>query len=399
MRNRKLKIGCAVSQDAVTAVIVGAGRDASAQVVVSVTDGDAPHAQRLATALAAAVSQLLEQSGRSSATLRIALIPPLVQVRCLSLPPMREEERTHVLARDAGRYFFGIAEPQIAASASAGADGVIAAAAPAALMHTLRDSLPENVAVDAFLPAVSAWAAASTGGTGEDIVVHIDDVEIRISRRGGRISGYRQRSLQHAADVDVATRWPGAQAAAAAAAHAWKARDLALLEPHDRQRLRQQRTRRMRMGVAAAIVMILVGAIGSHVNVSRQLAGVRAERAGLRTDLVPALADADSLLAIEQRLAEARTLASGTTWSEVLPLIAQRLHTDAHLIHVTGTRDSLALRIQARAAADVLPELRTASLFQQVRIAGAIERDVTDQGATLERFDIAAIIRRPEAQR
>jgi hypothetical protein len=153
------------------------------------------------------------------------------------------------------------------------------------------------------------------------------------------------------------------------------------------------------MGVAAVIVMIVAGSIGFHLNVRRELAGVRSERADLRADLAPALADADSLLAIEERLAEARTMAGGTTWSEVLPLIAQRLHTDAHLVHVMGTGDSLALRIQARAAADVLPELRMASLFHQVRIAGAIERDVTDPAATSERFDVSAIIRRPEAQR
>jgi hypothetical protein len=41
----------------------------------------------------------------------------------------------------------------------------------------------------------------------------------------------------------------------------------------------------------------------------------------------------------------------------------------------------------------VLPALRAAPVLQDVRIAGAVERDATDPAAVTDRFDVAARIR------
>jgi hypothetical protein len=94
----------------------------------------------------------------------VALVPPLVRVRHIALPPLREAERRRVLERDAGRYFVGLGEPHIVGSVALTRRtipvSVFAAAAPARLIEEIEAA----VAAAGWVLAAIVPASICLGG-------------------------------------------------------------------------------------------------------------------------------------------------------------------------------------------------------------------------------------------
>ncbi|MDR1989674.1 MAG: hypothetical protein LBQ09_05525, partial [Acidobacteriaceae bacterium] len=63
--------------------------------------------------LATALSDLSRMLGDAGGTVDSALMPPLAEVRRLTLPPMREDDMRRLLSRNASKYFVGARSAQI----------------------------------------------------------------------------------------------------------------------------------------------------------------------------------------------------------------------------------------------------------------------------------------------
>ena len=76
-----------------------------------------PGGRRLETAEIADLKKVLEDLKQAAelplARVTVALLPPLVELRRISLPRLQPDEHRRVIARDVGRYFMGAREPQI----------------------------------------------------------------------------------------------------------------------------------------------------------------------------------------------------------------------------------------------------------------------------------------------
>src|SRR5215510_4798488 len=93
-------IGISLGTDRLVAMLPGGRRIDSTEV----------------TDLRQAFAELKKVAGLARARVTIALLPPLIDLRRVKLPPLRQEERRRVLARESGRYFVGVREPQVIAS-------------------------------------------------------------------------------------------------------------------------------------------------------------------------------------------------------------------------------------------------------------------------------------------
>jgi hypothetical protein len=396
---RCVRVGCAVGADRVIAV-VSRHRGAPVPFAVDVPVSEAPLHDRISAAFAAALASALEPLGKRAAArvvIRVALLPPLAQVRRLALPPMRDGERSRVLSREASGYFFGVRDAQVAAGYSLPArrstqNQVIAAAAPVALLDALSASVAGSASIDAFVPAAATWAASLPRRGGSATINATGDADITIAAKRGLITDVRHRAAaaDEALPTSTGTRLTAGDAATIAARYAWLARAPLLRTNEQQLRLRRARSTRSRTATAAVVALLLASAGGAYVSLQRQLAAVRRARAALAPALAPAHAARDSLLRLEHRLAAAGVLGAGAPWTELLTTVTRTLPADAHIVYMTGVGDSVMFRIEAAAAAEVLPALRVAPVFQDLRIAGAIERDATDPEAAADRFDIAA---------
>jgi hypothetical protein len=399
---RRIRVGCAVGADRVIAVVLRR-RGTPLPFMADVAASGAPLHERVSAAFAAALAGALEPLGKRAAArvvIRVALLPPLAQVRRLALPPMRDGERSRVLSREASGYFFGVRDAHVAAGYPLPArrstqSQVIAAAAPLVLLDALCAAAAGSASIDAFLPAAATWAAALPRSGGSATIDATGDVDITITAKRELITDVRHRAAAAEETLPAATgtRWTAGDAATLAARNAWLARAPLLRTNEQQMRLRRARSSRRRTATAAIIALLLVSAGGAYVSVQRQLAAVRRARTALAPAVAPALAARDSLQRLERRLAAAGVLGAGAPWTELLTTVTRTLPADAHIVSMTGVGDSVMFRIEAAAAAEVLPALREAPVFQDLRIAGAIERDATDPEAAADRFDVAARLR------
>lgn len=394
---RRLRIGCAVGADAVTAVVVGRRRAATTTVDVEMSD--APRVERIAAAFEQVLHRVVDSTSpgrRQRVIVRVSLLPPLAQVRRISFPRMGTDDMERVLTRDAAAYFLDAREPHIAAAhrlPGRGAAGqVIAAAAASELIESLCAKAPPETEIDAFVPAAAAWAAAArnSGRVTESINVAGLETILTVERR--RLVDVRHRISSGAAgavDSTASTQ----HAALSAASGVWSVRAPLLRTPEQRTRVRRAVTRGRQLVAGTLGVLVAAGALHTHASVQRTVTSVRDERASMRPVLEPAFAARDSLLRVEDRLRSARLLASGTPWTDMLTALAGHLPTDAHVVQLTGSADSVLLRIEAVNAAEVVSALRSARVFESLRIVGAVERDASDPDAVTDRFDVSARIR------
>jgi hypothetical protein len=342
----------------------------------------------------------------------IALLPPLVQIRCIGLPPLRPDERRRVLTRDAGRYFVGAREPFVAdAVPVAGANGdVIAAALPARYAEAVaRAATAVGMSVRTMQPAPWAWVASLEsgrrqaaralvvrgGGARSSDVVWLargEVTEVRRVRAGDATSELEtllEREASSGASVEIG------DATGLAAAFADRARGPELLPEWARAERRAEISRRARALAIGAAAMLLMAAGIELFGVRHQLATVRAERTALHPRVMQAMASRDSAAALETQLGAVAVEVSGAPrWTGVIANLTRMLPLDAWLTSITASGDSVSLVGEAARAADVFDALRRDSSIAGIRADAPIRREVTADRTPIERFSVTVRLTR-----
>lgn len=397
--------------------------------------------------LAAALRELAVRDGNG--TLSIALMSPLVEVRALELPSLREEELRSLVTRSAQRYFAGARGPQlvsIAAYRKRGATGPTVAAAVstrlvAALNASARDA---GWTIASILPAESAWAAAAASlwpalakRSGHLIVLHSDRTDL-IQLRDGHVGAVRRfragvgDAVRIADAINVGAERASASAsprvgavgnaelrkeltrvmAAAgisvsgpsahfvdvaehpdrlAAAFATSATDL-VLRTEDVRANQQERAKRLALyiGSAAAAFLILAGAIELW-GVKRQLHAVQEQRAALKPQLATTLVGRTSIETAYRQLAVINASErTAPQWTSALVHVAEHLNEDSYLTAFRGRGDSVVVEGIADHAATVFTDLEKTPGLTRVAAAAPVRREAPNGSEATERFTIAA---------
>ena len=401
-----------------------------------------------------ALRDLREDIAPEGGHLAVALLPPLVRLRRLDLPPLTDAETRGVIERGATKYFTGVREAQVAGISRVmhrlrRSGSVVAAVAPARVVTAVLDAArAAGWSVAAVRPAHAAWIAGARAQwpeLGSELaqlaILRNESTELLRLERGA-IGGVRQFGgvstrtdqvvdavIDSAADNaplplltigpedrrqllaaalgergiqlgDRAARWRAVsespEAMAAAFAHDAAALDLLPPQAHA---MRDATARRSALGLAAAAAFFLVvGAAAQLWDVRREVASIQARRAEIRGAVDGASEARATIESLRRRLIALQPLEQNATrWSAVLAEVASYLPRDAYLVDVRAAADSMVLEGVASRAAGVFDRLARAPGIAAVKPAGSIRRDVTDAGATVERFSLAARIGRDSA--
>lgn len=342
-----------------------------------------PGGRRLETAdladLGQAFADLRKTGGLTRARVSVALIPPLVDVRSVSLPPMREDERRRVLARDAARYFVGVRDPQVV-----GSQAPFAAAAPASLVERIEAAVAAvGWTLAAVMPAQVAWAASVRDGQLVARLPHATEL-MRVDR--GRV--VERRRLRAGESVPAATE---IDSYIAAAQHAPRCHALEVCSDA-RRTARGRSARRLALALSAAAVGCLLLAAGIDFwGLERELAAVQARRATLAPEVARAIRARDSVNALAATVTTLEALESATPrWSAFFADLADYLPRDAHVVAFRAMGDSVALVGIAREAAGVFQGLERMPRLAAVRADGTIRQDVGANGVVREHFGVSA---------
>jgi hypothetical protein len=331
--------------------------------------------------------ELRARSGLARATVAVALVPPLVDVRTLSLPPLTDDERRLILERDARRYFVGLAEPWVVGSRLVGGR-VVAAAAQAALVTDLEVAVAAaGWSLGAIVPAHAAWAAGvrrrwPERATGQVTVSLPHATEVLTLVQGHMMERRRLRtSPTHEALF--------ANPVCFAARYASSAAGPELVSPAQRMR-RMTTARRVARGLWLAATACLVLAVAiDYWGLARALAAVRAKRMTLAPQVTRAMAARDSLGALTGGIATLQRLTiTAPRWSAFLTNVADFLPRDAHLVALRAAGDSAVLEGVAQQAAGVFEALQQMPRLAGVRAGAPIQRDVLPDGSVREHFAV-----------
>ena len=344
-----------------------------------------PGGRRLETAEIADLTKVLEDLKQAAelplARVTVALLPPLVDLRRISLPPLQPDEHRRVIARDMARYFMGAHDPQIVAS-----DAPFAALAPAQLIDALETAVAGvGWVLDAIIPAHVAWASAVRDGP---LIARLPQgIEVlRVQRR--RI--VERSRVRTTAATNGATEIE-AFAVAAEQAAAMHDRSLDLMSEPRRSQRRRSRRRFATLLSAAAVLCLLLASGVDYWGMHRELAALRAQRAAIAERLAGAMRTRDSLTALTGVVATLQTLdANVPRWSGFFTDLADYLPRDAHLDAFRAVGDSVAMVGVAHEAATVFQGLERMPGLTSVRADGAIRQDVTPTGVVREHFGLSA---------
>jgi hypothetical protein len=406
--------------------------------------------------LADAMRELRDALGGDVGGIAVSLLPPLVRMRRLELPPLTDEETRHVIERNAGRYFTDVREPQTVGVMRLShrlrrSNVVVAGAASARLVSAIRGAAAAaGWRVASIVPAHAAWVAgarAQWSQLGRDsaqlAVLREDATElVRIER--GAIAAVRQfgatsARLEQLVDAvadrgddggplplltigpdqrrdalaaplrdrgialgERAARWRAMSESpeAMAAAFAGDAAGFDLL-PTVAHAVRDHRVRRMATWLtAAALFLFLIGEAAALWDAKRELAALEAQRATIRPAVSEVMEARGVIDAIQRRVAALGPIESGAThWSAVLAEVAGHLPRDAYLVNLRGAGDTLAVEGLAGRAAGAFSALERAPTIRAVQATDDIRRDVTPDGAAVERFAISARLTGPDSMR
>jgi hypothetical protein len=370
--------------------------------------------------------------------LEVALLPPLCDVRLVELPPMRPEEIDAVLRREAPHHFLGGNRPMVVGGERLGGkDGggsVLAAAAPRTLMDALQRAVEaRGWDLERVVPAHASWLVAlddvvPASGHGVRAVVAVDGGTAHVVR----LVGEAPQSLRRVPAADVtgvleaageddpgrvlvlaeagaasaltsgfqAAGWgiapsPSGKStspAAAAARHAAVA--LPELVPAPLAFARREKSRRLTVQMLAASVVMLAAAAVVHLwGTARQVRAVRQERAEISAAVAPALDARDSLDMLQGRIESLRSLGGeASQWTFSLVELAMLLPPETHLVSLMAKGDTAVVEAAGGRAGDALTALRNAPTLKDVRLEGAIERDIQNGETTGERFTLSALL-------
>ncbi len=354
-----------------------------------------PDGRRLETTeivdLRGAFMELREAGGAKRASVTVAVVPPLVQVRHIALPPLREAERRRVLERDVGRYFVGLGEPHIVGSVVLTRRtipvSVFAAAAPARLIEEIEAAVAAaGWVLAAIVPAQSAWAAARDGHT---VVRLARETELlRVMR--GRVLERRRFRPNDPVPPDLSDAIVIEDPIACAAMHAPVAFEPDLCS-ESRYAMRQRRARRAASALAGvALVCTVLATAVDYWGLSRELTAVRERRAELRPRVAAAMQTRDSLAALNGNLAKLGTLERSTArWSSFLADLGDYLPRDAHVLALRGVGDSVVVEGVAGRAIGVFQALQYVPRVTGVRAEAPIRQDIASDGTVREQFALS----------
>jgi hypothetical protein len=351
--------------------------------------------------LGEALAEMHQALGIRSGVLHIALVPPLVEVRRLELPCLREVELRRVLTRDVGRYFLGLRSPQVIAAVPLSSRRVspvpvMVAAADAGLVEEIYQTAEKaRQEIAGPVPGYFAWEAASVlwpqarGGMGHLVVRGEERTDVlRLER--GRLTLVRR--LQHSDGPEIPAGSVFLESPdALAAVFAPRASGPELLPESTRQERRRRVVALSRRLWATACALALAAAGLELWGAHRELDAITARREAMARQVTEAMAVRTAIEEIEARIgALASAEGSARRWSATLASVAEHLPRDAYLVELRGSRDSLQLEGVARQAAGVFESFHQAPGMAGVRAQGPIRQEAQDSQAPVERFSLAA---------
>ena len=400
--------------------------------------------------LTAAFADAVRASGMDAPNLVVVLMPPLEETRTITLPPLAEDDRNRFLAKHAGRYFVAARGPQVVASAatagqqsrseSVGPSPVLATAAAQQLTQSVHAaSLAVGLALQAVIPAESAWAAAAVAlwpvfvrGTAHVIVARDDRTDL-LTLRDGVMRGVRRfRGIGDIARIASIVTFEGERSSARiavvgppGAAHAMtnaltgtglrvlapEAKWAAFAEQPDalaarfaanadglefrseasveRDRADVRRQAWWALGAAAAV--LLLAAFTYYGGVRRELSSVQAGRSAIRAQVEATLVGRSSVdVAYRQVAGLATTARTSRRWSEVLAALSAHLPLDASLTAVRVRGDSVFIDGVAERAAPVFDAIARMPGVASVRATAPVRRDAIEGELPLEHFSLGA---------
>jgi len=330
-------------------------------------------------------AELRARSGLARATVDLALVPPMVDVRTLTLPPLSDDERRRILERDARRYFVGLAEPLVVGSRLVGGR-VVAAAASAAIVTSVEAGVAAaGWSLGAIVPAHSAWVGGVRRRWPEhangQVTVSLPHATEVLTLAQGQIAERRRLRTSPAHEALITN--PVAFAARYASSAAGP--ELLSMERRTQRAKTAHRMVRVLWVVAAACLMLAAGV--DYWGLSKALARVQARRASLAPAVTRAMARRDSLEALETGLTTIQNLTvTSPRWSTFVTDLADFLPRDAHLVTLRAAGDSAALEGVAQQSAGVFDALQQMRTLAGVRASAPIQRDVLPDGSVREHF-------------
>jgi Tfp pilus assembly protein PilN len=408
--------------------------------------------------LGEALRALAHAAGDNAGVLGIALLGPLTEVRTLDLPPLRDDERLRLLARNAARYFINVREPQIVGVAPMSrlkSNAVLAAATPSRLVAMIHaEAAGAELDVDTVVPAEAAWLSAAitiwpavSRGSAAVLVPHDDRVDL-LRAQDGKLLGVRRfragvtdapaiaaalrESNGTATDANanparhvvvlgpevesraLITALSASGVSALGAPAGWReavsSPSLAaasFVDPAERFRLRSDdavalrnahtRTIALQASVAAVLLLMLAAAV-EWFGVKRELDVVKAERAAIAGQVRTLLDGRQTTDAMSRRFASISAAhAESPQWSAAIASLTNELDEGAYLLTMRARGDTLLLDGLARRASRAFESVERVPEFSAVRAAGEMRVERQDDGSVLERFTIQARVRRDSA--
>ncbi len=381
--------GIALSDTKVAAVAAGGG--APWQRTLSPLEGNQWGA--LAQALREGVD-----AGAISSPVRLALLPPLVETRTVSIPPVNEADARRLLTRAASRHFVGAREPvEVGVAASPSGAARLAAAVSARVLRAILDAAREaQLDVDVVVPAQSALAGGAqrtrSGAPAAPrafLVAFDETTELLIVEHGVLVDVRRFRRRGDEEAIAEATRAIGdvtqvadplTASAAAMATHAADGWSM-MLNGARADGAGNARSNAPAWRLLGAAALLALGTVAlQEWDVRRELAAVRAERAAL----------APKLAAGGNRSPDRRVLAEqldGPAWSGVLAAVGEALPSDAFITHLRAHGDTLVLEGNAVRATTAFDALAAAPWVRAISASAPIRRETADDGAVTEKFE------------
>jgi hypothetical protein len=419
-RSRTGSLGAALCGSRLT-VARGAGAAGNADAVWSTPVDHNAEARR--ESLTAAFLALREEAP-GIATLHIALLPPLAEVRAVALPALPVEELLAGVTRDASRYFpVGTARQVVRVSdiAVGGANGTRDTSSSADdargathLIGTADEALVDDLfaAADAagwtiasLVPAAQAWAAGarrlSSARTATSVLVTTDGRVDQLALGANGLRGVRRSPVFQSRNGSAPPQGATILAADADAARLLAARHAELpdefclwpAQVYESRRVRL--TRQARVLLAATVALLTVAGLVEWSNLRRAESGIAAARTELRDVVGAALERRDALRA---QLGTAELIRSFETetpgWLALLGAVEAALPVDASLRSLRAFGDTIVLIGDADRAAPVMAALATVPELEDVRVDAPIQQQVEDGEVVSERFQLRALRRR-----
>lgn len=349
------------------------------------------------TPAAAAASILAWAAEVSAKRVEWTLLPPLVDVRLIRLPRLRQREIGTVLTRNVSKYFPAAKSAQVIGwqivKRERGAlDDLLVGAAPEDVINEIRGSLEAaGLVVGAPSPAHVGWVAAADvrgrqrrqGVLGVELhdrayllafrglqltatsVLPASPDDRRAARarelsQGGPVLELAPRQAPIAGAEDVLPFDPRSRAAVLAAVHfASRENPLRLFTASERaSRRRRNRLRATWTASAAAVLVLLAGALELW-GLQRELRAISAEREEIAAAVSLALERRQTLETLRSQITAVDSLErSAPTWAGLITELSTRLPRTAHLSVLRGTVDSLTVNGAARNPEEAIDSIR-----------------------------------------